>query len=196
MGQDNRCRQADLIENDGITIMAEQTHFGFQTVDAAQKAGKVAEVFHSVANKYDVMNDFMSAGMHRVWKRFTLDTAGVRPGQKVLDIAGGTGDLARAGWAKRVGRSGEVWLTDINSSMLTVGRDRLADEGCCCRWPWPMPRSCPSQQIILIWCRWRLALRNMTHKGARWRRCCACSSRAASCWCWSFPRCGAVEAGV
>ena len=108
--------------------MAEQTHFGFQTVDAAQKAGKVAEVFHSVANKYDVMNDFMSAGMHRVWKRFTLDTAGVRPGQKVLDIAGGTGDLAR-GWAKRVGRSGEVWLTDINSSMLTVGRDRLADEG-------------------------------------------------------------------
>ena len=106
--------------------MEQHTHFGFKTVDAAQKAGKVAEVFHSVANKYDVMNDFMSAGMHRVWKRFTLDTAGVRPGQKVLDIAGGTGDLAR-GWAKRVGRSGEVWLTDINSSMLTVGRDRLAD---------------------------------------------------------------------
>ena len=108
--------------------MEQHTHFGFKTVDAAQKAGKVAEVFHSVANKYDVMNDFMSAGMHRLWKRYTLDTAGVRAGQKVLDIAGGTGDLAR-GWAKRVGRSGEVWLTDINNAMLTHGRDRLCDKG-------------------------------------------------------------------
>ena len=108
--------------------MDQQTHFGFDTVEESQKAGRVAGVFHSVAHNYDVMNDVMSGGMHRLWKRFTLGTAGVRAGQKVLDIAGGTGDLAR-GWAKQVGATGEVWLTDINSSMLTVGRDRLLDEG-------------------------------------------------------------------
>ncbi|MFW9609455.1 MAG: bifunctional demethylmenaquinone methyltransferase/2-methoxy-6-polyprenyl-1,4-benzoquinol methylase UbiE [Aquaspirillum sp.] len=108
--------------------MDKQTHFGFQTVEESQKARKVAEVFHSVAQKYDVMNDVMSAGIHRVWKKFTLETSGVRRGQRVLDIAGGTGDLSR-GWRERVGAEGEVWLTDINSSMLTVGRDRLLDEG-------------------------------------------------------------------
>lgn len=108
--------------------MSSQTHFGFKTVEEAEKAGKVAEVFHSVAQKYDVMNDFMSAGLHRLWKKFTLDTSGVRSGQRVLDIAGGTGDLAR-GWAKKVGPRGQVWLTDINSSMLGVGRDRLLDQG-------------------------------------------------------------------
>ena len=143
--------------------MAEQTHFGFQTVDAAQKAGKVAEVFHSVANKYDVMNDFMSAGMHRVWKRFTLDTAGVRPGQKVLDIAGGTGDLAR-GWAKRVGRSGEVWLTDINSSMLTVGRDRLADEGVLLPVALADAEKLPFPSNYFDLVSVAFGLRNMTHK--------------------------------
>ena len=89
-----------------------QTHFGFQTVAEKEKAGKVAEVFHSVAAKYDVMNDLMSAGLHRVWKAFTIAQAGIRPGFKVLDIAGGTGDLARA-FAKKAGPSGEVWLTDI-----------------------------------------------------------------------------------
>lgn len=104
------------------------THFGFQTVAESEKAKKVAEVFHSVAKKYDLMNDLMSGGLHRVWKHFTLNAAGVRQGDKVLDIAGGTGDLAR-GWAKRVGATGEVWLTDINPSMLTVGRDRLLNEG-------------------------------------------------------------------
>lgn len=108
--------------------MSSQTHFGFKTVEEAEKAGKVAEVFHSVAQKYDVMNDLMSAGLHRLWKKFTLDTSGVRSGQRVLDIAGGTGDLAR-GWAKKVGPRGQVWLTDINSSMLGVGRDRLLDQG-------------------------------------------------------------------
>lgn len=143
--------------------MAEQTHFGFQTVDAAQKAGKVAEVFHSVANKYDVMNDFMSAGMHRVWKRFTLDTAGMRPGQKVLDIAGGTGDLAR-GWAKRVGRSGEVWLTDINSSMLTVGRDRLADEGVLLPVALADAEKLPFPSNYFDLVSVAFGLRNMTHK--------------------------------
>jgi demethylmenaquinone methyltransferase/2-methoxy-6-polyprenyl-1,4-benzoquinol methylase len=104
------------------------THFGFETVAESQKAARVAEVFHSVARKYDVMNDLMSVGLHRLWKAFTLEQSGVRPGQRVLDIAGGTGDLSR-GFLKRVGPTGEVWLTDINSSMLTVGRDRLLDEG-------------------------------------------------------------------
>lgn len=104
------------------------THFGYKTVNEAEKAAKVAEVFHSVASRYDIMNDLMSGGLHRVWKMFTIGRAGVRPGMKVLDIAGGTGDLAKA-FAKKAGPSGEVWLTDINDSMLRVGRDRLVDRG-------------------------------------------------------------------
>lgn len=108
--------------------MSNKTHFGYQTIEESQKESKVADVFHSVAKKYDIMNDVMSLGMHRLWKTFTINIARVRTGYKVLDIAGGTGDLAR-GWAKRVGKTGEVWLTDINSSMLTVGRDRLLNEG-------------------------------------------------------------------
>jgi demethylmenaquinone methyltransferase/2-methoxy-6-polyprenyl-1,4-benzoquinol methylase len=105
-----------------------QTHFGFETVSEAAKAERVAGVFNSVAQKYDVMNDVMSAGLHRVWKAFTIGRVGVRPGMRVLDIAGGTGDLAKA-MAKRAGPTGEVWLTDINESMLSVGRDRLLDAG-------------------------------------------------------------------
>ncbi len=105
------------------------THFGYETVDEASKAARVAGVFHSVATRYDLMNDLMSAGLHRVWKAFTIGQAGVRPGMRVLDVAGGTGDLARA-FARRVGPDGEVWLTDINGSMLAVGRDRLLDDGC------------------------------------------------------------------
>jgi demethylmenaquinone methyltransferase/2-methoxy-6-polyprenyl-1,4-benzoquinol methylase len=105
-----------------------KTHFGYQTVDEEEKANKVAGVFHSVASRYDVMNDLMSAGMHRVWKAFTIGQARVRPGYKVLDIAGGTGDLAKA-FARQAGERGEVWLTDINASMLRVGRDRLLDAG-------------------------------------------------------------------
>lgn len=107
---------------------ASSTHFGYTKVPLAQKAGKVAQVFDSVASRYDVMNDLMSGGLHRAWKAFTVRHASLRPGQKVLDIAGGTGDLARA-LAKRVGPEGEVWLTDINGSMLGVGRDRLLDAG-------------------------------------------------------------------
>jgi demethylmenaquinone methyltransferase/2-methoxy-6-polyprenyl-1,4-benzoquinol methylase len=106
----------------------EHTHFGYQTVAESEKAAKVAQVFHSVASRYDVMNDLMSAGLHRVWKAFTIGRAAVRPGMKVLDIAGGTGDLART-FAKQAGPTGEVWLTDINHSMLRVGRDRLLDDG-------------------------------------------------------------------
>jgi len=104
------------------------THFGFETVTEQEKAGRVAQVFHSVAHRYDLMNDLMSAGLHRAWKAFTIARTDVRPGMRVLDIAGGTGDLARA-FARKAGTSGEVWLTDINASMLKVGRDRLLNAG-------------------------------------------------------------------
>lgn len=106
----------------------EETHFGFKQVKAGEKAGKVAEVFHSVADKYDVMNDVMSFGVHRLWKRFTLAQTGLKNGQRVLDLAGGTGDLALK-MSRMVGPSGEVVLSDINASMLANGRDRLTDEG-------------------------------------------------------------------
>lgn len=104
------------------------THFGYETVDAKEKAGRVAGVFHSVADNYDLMNDLMSAGIHRLWKHMTIEMSGVRKGHKVLDIAGGTGDLA-AKFSKIVGSEGSVVLADINESMLKVGRDRLTDRG-------------------------------------------------------------------
>ena len=104
------------------------THFGFQQVPVGEKAHKVAEVFHSVAGKYDLMNDVMSMGIHRLWKRFTIELAAVRRGQRVLDIAGGTGDLT-AKFARQVGPEGKVVLADINASMLEVGRSRLTDRG-------------------------------------------------------------------
>jgi len=106
----------------------ETTHFGFEKVAVTEKAGRVAGVFHSVAAKYDLMNDLMSGGIHRLWKRFTIEVSAVRPGHKVLDIAGGTGDLAYQ-FSQRVGKEGLVILSDINSSMLEVGRDRLIDRG-------------------------------------------------------------------
>jgi demethylmenaquinone methyltransferase/2-methoxy-6-polyprenyl-1,4-benzoquinol methylase len=106
----------------------DKTHFGYEEVARGEKAGRVAGVFTSVAPKYDLMNDLMSGGLHRLWKSFTIRQADVRPGIKVLDIAGGTGDLARA-FAERVGASGQVWLTDINGAMLDVGRARLLDAG-------------------------------------------------------------------
>lgn len=104
------------------------THFGYREVEAETKAGLVANVFHSVAARYDLMNDLMSGGIHRLWKRFTIELSGVRPGHRVLDIAGGTGDLA-ARFSRLVGASGEVVLADINESMLRVGRDKLIDHG-------------------------------------------------------------------
>lgn len=104
------------------------THFGFQEVPVEDKVKHVAGVFHSVANKYDVMNDLMSMGIHRFWKQFTLNASQVRKGDKVLDIAGGTGDLTLR-FSKMVGRTGQVILADINDSMLHVGRNRLTDEG-------------------------------------------------------------------
>ena len=105
------------------------THFGYQEVPVDEKAGRVAGVFRSVAPKYDVMNDLMSMGIHRLWKRLTLDLSGVRPGQSVLDLAGGTGDLALK-FSRLVGDQGHVVLADINEAMLGVGRDRLIDQGC------------------------------------------------------------------
>jgi len=139
------------------------THFGFRTVDEQEKAGKVAEVFHSVAQRYDVMNDLMSGGMHRLWKSFTIGRANVRPGMRVLDIAGGTGDLALA-FAGRVGPDGQVWHTDINSSMLQVGRDRLIDKGVllptvvCDAEHLPFPDA--FFDVVTV----AFGLRNMTHK--------------------------------
>jgi demethylmenaquinone methyltransferase/2-methoxy-6-polyprenyl-1,4-benzoquinol methylase len=111
--------------------MSEQTtttHFGYKTVAATEKETLVAGVFHSVAAKYDLMNDLMSFGIHRLWKRFTIDCSGVRKGQKVLDLAGGTGDLT-AKFSRIVGETGQVVLADINDSMLKVGRDKLRNLG-------------------------------------------------------------------
>jgi demethylmenaquinone methyltransferase/2-methoxy-6-polyprenyl-1,4-benzoquinol methylase len=111
--------------------MNETTDFGFQQVTPAEKTARVRSVFESVATRYDVMNDAMSAGLHRLWKRFAAELAGVRPGARVLDIAGGTADMTRL-FLDRAGPTGEVWLTDINGAMLTVGRDRMLDKGRVC----------------------------------------------------------------
>jgi demethylmenaquinone methyltransferase/2-methoxy-6-polyprenyl-1,4-benzoquinol methylase len=106
----------------------ETTHFGFETVNAEEKAGRVREVFDSVAENYDIMNDLMSMGMHRLWKAYLLARTGLRPGQQALDVAGGTGDVS-AGLARQVGLRGHVFHTDINAAMLAVGSDRLLDKG-------------------------------------------------------------------
>jgi demethylmenaquinone methyltransferase/2-methoxy-6-polyprenyl-1,4-benzoquinol methylase len=111
-----------------MTDRKSTTHFGFKQVPVEEKAGKVADVFHSVASKYDIMNDLMSGGIHRLWKRFTIELSSVRRGNRVLDIAGGTGDLTKQ-FSKIVGSEGSVVLADINSSMLEVGRERLTNQG-------------------------------------------------------------------
>jgi len=139
------------------------TDFGFQKVPEDEKAGKVAGVFSSVANRYDVMNDLMSAGLHRLWKRFAVEMSAVRTGGRVLDVAGGTGDLSSL-FASRVGESGEVWLTDINRAMLQRGRDRLIDAGRitpavqCDAERLPLPDAYFDCAIV------GFGLRNMTHK--------------------------------
>lgn len=108
--------------------MSKPTDFGFQKVAEEEKTSRVADVFDSVANRYDLMNDFMSLGAHRLWKRFTVELSAVKAGDRVLDIAGGTADMSLL-FAKRVGESGTIWFTDINNSMLRLGRDRLLDKG-------------------------------------------------------------------
>ena len=140
-----------------------QTHFGFKTVNEQDKARHVRGVFDSVASKYDVMNDLMSMGLHRLWKAYTIGVSGVRPGQRVLDIAGGTGDLSKA-FAKRVGPSGCVVHTDINEAMLRQGRERLTNEGlllptalCDAE---TLPFASNSFDIVTV----AFGLRNMTHK--------------------------------
>ncbi|GAA4022999.1 bifunctional demethylmenaquinone methyltransferase/2-methoxy-6-polyprenyl-1,4-benzoquinol methylase UbiE [Actimicrobium antarcticum] len=145
--------------------MTNTTHFGYQTVDEQDKVHKVAEVFHSVAAKYDVMNDLMSGGLHRLWKAFTIAQAGIRPGFKVLDIAGGTGDLAKA-FARKAGPSGEVWLTDINESMLRVGRDRLLNNGLGTPTLLCDAEKLPFQDNYFDRVSVAFGLRNMTHKDA------------------------------
>ena len=140
-----------------------ETHFGFETVPEHEKASRVRGVFSSVADNYDVMNDLMSMGLHRLWKAFTIQVSGVRAGERVLDVAGGTADLSSA-FAKRVGPTGEVWLTDINNAMLTRGRDRLLDEGVlspaaqCDAEKLPFPSD--HFDIVTV----AFGLRNMTHK--------------------------------
>jgi len=105
-----------------------KTHFGYEQVAVEDKADKVAEVFHSVADKYDLMNDLMSAGVHRLWKRYTIETSGAKKGDTILDLAGGTGDLAIK-FTRIVGQDGKVTLSDINPSMLENGRERLTNMG-------------------------------------------------------------------
>ena len=145
-----------------------KTHFGFETVDEADKARRVAGVFTSVASKYDIMNDLMSAGLHRIWKRYAISVSGVRTGQRVLDVAGGSADLSRL-FLKAVGSSGQVVLTDINNAMLRVGRDRLLDEGIntpvtqCDAEHLPFPDNYFDCASIAF------GLRNVTHKDAALR---------------------------
>jgi demethylmenaquinone methyltransferase / 2-methoxy-6-polyprenyl-1,4-benzoquinol methylase len=148
--------------------MSKTTHFGFETVDEKDKAKRVAGVFTSVAGKYDIMNDLMSAGLHRIWKRFAISVSGVRTGQRVLDVAGGSADLSRL-FLKAVGSSGQVVLTDINNAMLRVGRDRLLDEGIntpvtqCDAEHLPFPND--YFDVVSI----AFGLRNVTHKDAALR---------------------------
>jgi len=141
------------------------THFGFETIAASDKARRVRGVFDSVASRYDVMNDLMSAGLHRAWKAYTVMVANLKGGEQVLDIAGGTGDLARA-FARRVGSNGRVVHTDINEAMLRVGRERLIDQGiilptlvCDAE---HLPFSDNHFDVVSV----AFGLRNMTHKEA------------------------------
>ena len=140
-----------------------ETHFGFEKVAESDKARRVAGVFSSVASSYDVMNDLMSAGLHRVWKAFTVQIAGVRTGDRVLDVAGGTADLSLA-FAKRVGPTGQVWLTDINFAMLARGRDRLVDHGVLGPVAQCDAEKLPFPDDYFDCCTVAFGLRHMTHK--------------------------------
>jgi len=147
------------------------THFGFKTVDETEKAKHVRGVFDSVASKYDVMNDLMSMGLHRVWKAYTVQVANLKEGDQVLDIAGGTGDLSMA-FAKKVGATGRVVHTDINEAMLSTGRDRLVDHGLalptlvCDAEKLPFPDA--HFNVVSV----AFGLRNMTHKDVALKEMC------------------------
>jgi len=144
------------------------THFGFETVAEEEKARRVAGVFTSVAAKYDVMNDLMSAGLHRLWKRFAVGISGVREGQRVLDVAGGSADLTRL-FLKKVGSSGQVVLTDINNAMLRVGRDRVLDEGVATPVTQCDAEHLPFPDNYFDCANIAFGLRNVTHKEAALR---------------------------
>ena len=139
------------------------THFGFKQVGEEEKAQHVASVFSSVARNYDIMNDLMSGGLHRLWKRFAIALSGVRPGSRILDVAGGTADLARA-FARKAGSNGEVWLTDINNDMLAVGRDRLMDDGIIAPIAQCDAEKLPFPDDYFDCVSVAFGLRNMTHK--------------------------------
>jgi demethylmenaquinone methyltransferase / 2-methoxy-6-polyprenyl-1,4-benzoquinol methylase len=147
------------------TDQTSKTHFGFATVDESEKASKVRGVFDSVASKYDVMNDLMSMGLHRVWKRYTLMVANAKAGMRVLDIAGGTGDLA-LGFAKDVGTTGQVVHTDINEAMLRTGRDRLLNAGVILPTTVCDAEKLPFADAYFDIVSVAFGLRNMTHKDA------------------------------
>jgi len=148
--------------------MSKTTHFGFETVDETEKAKRVAGVFTSVASKYDIMNDLMSGGLHRIWKRFAVGVSGVRTGQRVLDVAGGSADLSRL-FLKAVGSSGQVVLTDINNAMLRVGRDRLLDEGIATPTTQCDAEHLPFPDNYFDCVSIAFGLRNVTHKDAALR---------------------------
>tara|TARA_B100000686_G_scaffold268497_1_gene284062 strand:+ start:4491 stop:5225 length:735 start_codon:yes stop_codon:yes gene_type:complete len=143
--------------------MTKTTHFGFNSIVETDKARKVAGVFDSVAEHYNLMNDLMSAGMHRMWKRFAIEASGVKDGDRVLDIAGGTADISTL-FSDHIGESGEIWLTDINNSMLSIGRDRIIDSGLkvsvaqCDAEKLPFPDNYFNRVSVAF------GLRNMTHK--------------------------------
>lgn len=145
--------------------MTDKTHFGYQTVDTAEKKELVGAVFDSVAERYDVMNDLMSAGVHRLWKRYAINQTGTRYGHTVLDLAGGTGDLA-AKLSERVGDEGTVVLADINESMLSVGRDRLIDKGLVqnIRYTLADAEALPFDENIFDCVTMAFGLRNVTNK--------------------------------
>jgi demethylmenaquinone methyltransferase/2-methoxy-6-polyprenyl-1,4-benzoquinol methylase len=142
-----------------------KTHFGFQEIPENEKEDRVGEVFRSVASRYDLMNDVMSGGLHRLWKRYAIQLSGVREGSKVLDVAGGTADITKL-LLDRVGDSGEVWLTDINANMLTVGRDRLLDSGCMIPACQCNAEALPFASNYFDCVTVAFGLRNMTHKEA------------------------------
>jgi len=142
-----------------------KTHFGYEEIDERDKALKVAGVFDSVAPSYDLMNDLMSAGMHRVWKAFAIAVSGVRTGERVLDVASGSGDLAGA-FARRVGPAGQVWLTDINRAMLARGRDRMLDRGQLSPLAQCDAERLPFRADYFDCVSVAFGLRNMTHKDA------------------------------
>ena len=139
------------------------THFGYQQVSEDEKAKRVGDVFKSVAPSYDVMNDLMSLGLHRVWKRFALELSGVRAGSRVLDVASGSGDLAAA-FAKRAGATGQVWMTDINAAMLALGRDKMIDHGIFAPLALCNAEKLPFPSDTFDCVSVAFGLRNMTHK--------------------------------